>query len=629
MMKADVIVQMGKELASMRKTIPGALRLVWESAPGWTVANFGITFVQGLLPLASIYLMKLIVDSFLPGLYGTGSAAPYSYVLLLIVAAGAIALLTVACRLLLEMSSEAQSMIMTDKVTEKLHSQSVALDLRFYEDSEYHNMLHRALREAPMRPTQIMNDLVQLSQSLISIVAIAAVLFTFNWVIGLLLFAAASPAAIVRLIYSRKKYGFEREKTENERQAWYYHMTLTEPEYAKEVRLYNLGPLFIGRYRKIRADLFRGRLALTRMRISGEMLTQAFTTIAIFGAFAFIAHQTYLGRSTVGDLVMYFTGFQMCMGFLNTILRSMTGLYESNLFLNDYLRFEKLKPSIVAPEKPVALPSTISRGIEFKSVSFAYPGSSKNSLDNVDLSIKPGQVIAIVGENGSGKTTLIKLLCRLYDPVAGKITVDGIDLTQTDPAKWRNKITVVFQDYMCYYMRVWENIWIGNVNRAPDRDEVAKAAHMSGADKVIGRLPEGYDSLLGRMFGDGSDLSGGEWQKVALARAFFRDADIMVLDEPTSSLDPVAEAEVFDQFRNLIRGKMAILISHRFSTVQMADYIYVMKNGKIVERGTHRELIDQNGVYARLYTVQATPYRDAAGVPQAGAGVEKRVTGKV
>jgi ATP-binding cassette subfamily B protein len=473
-------------------------------------------------------------------------------------------------------------------------------------------MLHRAQQEATFRPTRIVSGLVQIGQNAISLLGVTGLLLTFNPYLALVLFAAALPAAIVRVLYTRKLYNFEQEQTKQERRAWYYHWILTSVEHAKEVRIFALGSFFKQRYHDLRQVLRDGRLTITRRRTFADFFVQAFAAIAVFGTLAYAAYMTIQGRITLGDLIAIFMGFQIGLTALQSILRGLAGLYEDNLFLTNFYQFLELKPAIIAPSDPVPVPSQIKQGIRFHEVNFAYPNSTQPILDRVDLSLSPGEVIALVGENGSGKTTIIKLLCQLYNPNQGKITLDGVDLRQMDPLEWRRQISIVFQDYVHYQLRAWENIWLGNVKAEPEITRIKQAALAVGADRVIQSLAHGYDSQLGHWFESGSELSTGEWQKVALARAFFRDARIIVLDEPTSSLDPLAETELFMQFRKLIQERSAILISHRFSTVQMADCIYVLNQGKIVEWGNHQDLLHLNGQYARLYQAQTEHYQPAA-----------------
>jgi ATP-binding cassette, subfamily B, bacterial len=456
------------------------------------------------------------------------------------------------------------------------------------------------------------NGLVAIAQNTISLFGIAGLLFAFSGWVVLILFLAAIPVALVRLIFARKRYRLEQAQTSAERHAWYYNWILTDSVHAKEVRLFDLGSLFCERFRSVRRELRERRLTLSRSRIATDLVVQGLMSIAIFGSFGFMAYRTIGGALTIGALVMYYQSFQSGLGSVRAIFGGLAGLYEDNLFLSNFYRFLDLKPAITAPPHPQPVPTRKRQGVCFHNVSFTYPGSLRSALNEISITIAPGEVIALVGENGSGKTTLVKLLCRLYDPSAGEVTVDGIDLRELDPICWRHEISVILQDYIHYHLSARENIWLSNLDLAPDSERIVEAARLSGADPVIRGLPESYDTLLGHWFEGGHELSVGEWQKVALARAFVRDSGIIVLDEPTSSLDPLAEAEVFGHLREFIQDRSAVLISHRFSTVQMADRIYVLKNGMITEQGTHRELLQQGGQYARLYRIQADRYLDGS-----------------
>jgi ATP-binding cassette subfamily B protein len=495
-----------------------------------------------------------------------------------------------------------------------IHAQSIAVDLEYYEDSSYYDTLHLAQQEAPYRPTQIINSLIQVAQNGISLLGIAGLLLSFNWVLGLVLFCAGVPGVVVRLWYARKLFRIEQKQSETERQAWYYHWMMVDTSFAKELRLFNLGALFIERFRRLRQMMRTTRLGLTKNRSLADFLVQLLASIAIYGTLGLAAFQAMRGAITLGELVTIYIGFQSGVSFLQAVLNGLAGLYEDNLFLSNLYLFLDMKPAIRAPAQPQPMPAKILKGIRFDDVSFRYKGSSEPALQDIQLTLAPGEVIALVGENGSGKTTLIKLLSQLYLPESGQITLDGIDLRRFDPVHWRRDLSVIFQDYVHYYMKAWENIWIGNVERKPDLDPIQKIARMTGAEPVIRRLPLGYDTNLGSWFEEGHELSTGEWQKVALARAFWRDARIVILDEPTSSLDPLAEAELFRNFRKLIDGRSAILISHRFSTVQLADRIYVLDHGRIVESGNHTELMQLKGRYANLYQAQAEHYQKEATV---------------
>ena len=586
-----------------------ALRLVWQSAPGWTVASLALVVVQGVLPLASLYLMKLVVDTVTTGLVATDKAAAFGQVALLIGLAGGVALITALFRSLAGLVSEVQAQVITDHMSDVLHAKSIEVDLEYYESAQYYDKLHRAQREAPYRPTRILNGLVQVGQNSISLLAMAGLLFSFHWGIAAILFVATIPGLLVRLRYAGLAYRWQRQRTSAERQAWYFHWMLTGDVHAKEIRLFDLGTLFRQRFRDLRRRLRQERIRITTKRSMAELAAQVSATLAVFASYAFIAYRTVQGDITLGDLVMYYQAFQRGQGFLQQILSGLAGLYEDNLFLSNLYEFLDLKPRVVQPTHPRPVPRPMRTGIVFDHVSFQYPTGAKKVLEDINLHIRPGEVVALVGENGSGKTTLIKLLCRLYDPTNGTITLDGVDLRQFETTALRREISVIFQDYAQYHLTARENIWFGNATLPPDQERIVAAARHAGADEVIAELPQGYETILGKWFEDGEELSVGEWQKVALARAFLRDAQIIVLDEPTSDLDARAEYEVFKRFRQLAAGKTVILISHRFSTVRMADRIYVLEGGRIIESGSHDELVRLGGTYAHLFETQAQYYR--------------------
>ncbi len=599
---------------SVRQKVKGALRLgpalrfVWRGAPGWTAASVALVLVQGVLPLASLYLIKLVVDAVEAGLATPDRTVAFRQVAWLIALMGVVSLVTALARSLANLAHEAQSQTVTDYMHDILHQKSVEVDLAYYESAQYYDTLHRAQREAPYRPTRIVNGLVQLGQNGISLLAMAVLLLSLHWGVALVLFVAAVPDVLVRAKFAGKMYRWQRRRTSTERQALYYNRLLTGGEHAKELRLFGLGPLIMGRFGDLRRQLLGERLTLARQRSTIELLTQTSATLAVFASYAYIAYQTVGGAISLGELVMYFQAFQRGQSFLQQMMGGLTALYEDNLFLANLTEFLDLEPGLVEPADPEPVPSPMQAGIELERVSFHYPAGPP-VLQEISMSIRPGEHIALVGANGSGKTTLIKLLCRLYDPSEGSITLDGLDLRRFESGALRREMSVVFQDYVRYHLTARENIWFGDVSRPAGDEGVLAAAELSGADEVIARLPRGYETVLGKWFQDGAELSIGEWQKVALARAFMRDAQIIVLDEPTSALDARAEHEVFQQFRQLARGRTAILISHRFSTVRMADRIYVLDGGRIIESGTHDELVRRGGTYARLFEMQARNYR--------------------
>ncbi len=586
-----------------------ALSLLWKAAPGWALLSIMLLVLQAALPLVQLYLMKLVVDEITVGITSPGKDIVYSHVLVLIGLLGAATLAAVLLASAAKVVGQAQAQIITDHVQDMLHTKSVALDIAYYENAGFYDTLHRAQQEAPHRPTSILNNLVQVIQSGVTLVGIATLLFSVHWGIAAVLCVSLIPGLLFRIKYADRMFAWQSDRSATDRVATYFNWLITGHYYAKEVRLYDLGPLFIRRFRDLRRLLRREKIGIAVRYAVMELIAEVFAIIAIFGSLAFIAYRTIQGMMTLGDMVMYYQAFQRAQGYLKEMLNGLGGVYEDNLFLSNFYDFLDLEPTIIEPVKPAPVPRPMKKGIILDKISFRYPTGDVMVLKDVNINIRPGQVVALVGENGSGKTTLVKLLCRLYDPTAGKITVDGIDLRSFETTALRREIGIIFQDYVQYQMTVRENIWMGNTRLAPDDEKIVAAAKYSGADDVIAGLPEGYETMLGKWFGNGAELSIGQWQKVALARAVLRDAQIIVLDEPTSSMDAKAEAAVFENLRELANGRTVIFISHRFSTIRMADCIYVLEDGGIAEAGTHEELVARNGIYAHLFEIQARYYR--------------------
>jgi ATP-binding cassette subfamily B protein len=586
-----------------------SLRLVWSVAPGWTAVSVVVTVLEGALPLATIWLMKLIVDGVTSGVAAPDRGAAFRHVAVLIVLAATAGLAGVVLRSLNAMVGQALGQTVTDHVTDLIHSQSVAVDLEYYESSRYYDTLYRAQQEAPYRPTSIVNDLTSTGQALVSLIAMAGLLLTLHWAVGLIVLGAAIPGAVVRFRYAGKMFAWQRRRTEAERQSSYAHWLLTDSSHAKEIRLFGLGERFRGWHRELRRQLRRELIGLTGRRSLAELGAGAGAVVAVFGTFAYIAWRAIQGAITLGMMVAYYQAFQTSLTSLQSVLGGFARLYEDNLFLTYYDEFMALEPRVLPPARPRPVPGPMTEGIHFDSVEFSYPETERVALKDISLTIRPGEVTALVGPNGSGKTTLVKLLCRLYDPSAGAITLDGVDLRDFDVPDLRKHMSVIFQDFAQYQLSARENIRLGNVDMDKTDLSIETAARDSGAHGAITRLRHGYETILGKWFDEGEELSVGEWQKVALARAFVRDAQILVCDEPTSALDPQAEWDVFQHIKELARGRAVVLISHRFSTVRTADRIYIFDQGRIIEGGTHDELVALGGRYAEMYEVQARAYQ--------------------
>lgn len=586
-----------------------ALRLVLESTRNLTLLSIIFVIVLAILPLASLYLMKLVVDEVVSAQEAADPDSAYNNVVILIILTGILILLEAICTSLFNLVKMAQSQRTTNHIQEILHAKSIEVDLEFYENPEYYDKMHRAQSDATIRPTSIVNGLMNVLQSSLTLIAMGSLLFLLDWYIPPILLVAAIPGIFVKIYFSEEKYSWTRQRTSMQRKAWYYHTLLTMDQYAKEVRLFNYGSHFMRHHRELRRKLNREELGLAKKRTLAELAAKACTTTAILGIYAYIAYKTVHGDISLGDMVMFFGAFARGMTSIEKLLTGISKLYEDNLFISNFYEFLNLKPNVVDPEDPVPLPGNLTTGITFKNVRFSYPTTTREVLNDISFSVRPGEHVALVGVNGAGKTTLIKLLCRLYDPQEGIITIDDVDLKRYSLSELRSGISVLFQDYAKYHLTARENIWLGNTALSPSDKNIEESAKLSGADQVIETLPQHYDTILGKWFENGEELSIGQWQKIALARAFLRDSQIIILDEPTSALDAKTEFEVFSTFNDLTRGQTAIIISHRLSTVKMVDRILVLDNGSIIESGTHDELIEHGGMYADLFEMQAKSYR--------------------
>lgn len=598
-----------KGLHSFLNNIARALKFVWDASRQLTITSIVLVFIQGVLPVVMLYLIKLIVDTVADGLESPEFQPAFESAVWLISAAAVVGILTGLFTVLSSLVTRLHTQTVTDHMFSILHAKSLEVDLEYYENSKYYDALYRAQREVGTKPSTILDGLLKIGQNGITLLAIAGVLWFLHWSIVLILALATLPEIIIRLKFSNRFYSWQRDITPIQRKAQYLNTMLTQAPHAKEIRLFDLGTLFQEWFKAIRATIRQERKTLEIHHTLSMLGVQTLTNLAVFGLFIFVAYRTLNGLLGIGDLVMYFQAIQRGYNSIQTLGQGISSLYESNLFLSNLYEFLALPQKIHNPPKPKVIPIPMKSGLVFDHVSYSYTGTDHSVVQDISLAIQPGEHIALVGKNGAGKTTLVKLICRLYDPTKGRITIDGLDIRDFNLRDLRAEISVIFQDFIHYHMSVQDNIRFGASPHSVDIEQIELAAEQAGAADVISRLPNGYQTLLGKLFEGGEELSIGEWQKIALARAFLRQSQILVLDEPTSAMDAKAEAELFERFHALAKDRMAILISHRLSTVKMVDRIYFLDQGRVVEYGSHDELMGKHGQYSELFEMQARGYR--------------------
>ena len=594
-------------------SLPRILRLVWSTDARLTTCMMLISVLRGFLPAVSVYITKQVIDSVFNAIRSHGHSITLIWFFV-----GLQLAVNLLDRLLSTLSNIVQQLLQ-EKVSNKVQllilEKANTLDLAFFEDAEFYDKMRRASDEANYKPVQMISETFDLFRSIITLFSMIFLLVPLAWWLALIVLVLPIPSFIANSRYGWIGYYRMRRESPDRRRMLYFNHVMTVDHYNKEIKLFNLGQYFIARFKHLADHFFEESKSVLVPRYLTNFAWISISLVANAGIYIYVALQTVVGRITIGQLTLYTqTALQVGTSF-QSVLDGISNTYENNLFVNTLFEFLEYKPVIVSPPNPHPLQKGDEcRGleIEFRNVSFTYPDKdpqTRSALKNVSFTIRAGETLALVGRNGAGKTTLVKLLTRLYDPDEGEILVGGRDIKGYDLKELRREIGVIFQDYVSYFLTARENIGLGSIDHVENLELVASAARKSGAHQVVEELDDGYDTQLGRWWRDGTQLSGGQWQKIALARAFMRDASILILDEPTSSLDAKAEYEVFAKFRELTSGKTAIFISHRFSTVRLADRIFVLENGKIIESGSHAELMAQNGHYAELFNLQAEAYR--------------------
>jgi len=585
--------------------LPRALGLVWQVARPWTTAWIVLLIVQGLLPAAAVYLTKLVVDGVVVAIRsGSSNVQPVLMSLLLL---GGVLLFMEVVRNAINWVRTVQAELLQDHITSLIHEKSVAVDLAFYELSDYYDHLHRARAEARYRPVALLGNLGALLQNSVTLVAMGAILIPLGPGLAVALLLSTLPAFFVVVHYALAEYQWRQRTTADDRRAWYYDWIMTTGEAAAEIRLFGLGKYFQSSHRSLRQRLRNERLGLTGRQGLAELAASLIALVIMGAALALMVWRTVLGVITLGELAMIYAAFNQGQGLMRTLLENAGQLYGNSLFLGNLFEFLSLEPNIDRRGGPPWPPlRDIKHAINFNGISFSYPDSTTKALNDFTMTIPSGKIVAIVGPNGAGKSTLLKLLCRFYDPNEGSIEIDNTNLKDFAPDDLRRLITVLFQQPVHYNATVRENILYGDLKLDATDTEIQAAIRAAGAEEIISRLPQQEQTLLGRWFAGGTELSVGEWQRIALARAFLRRAPIIILDEPTSALDPWAEADWLERFRQLAFGRTSIIITHRFTTAMHADVIHVMDRGRIVESGTHQRLIEQNGLYAQSWSRQMT-----------------------
>jgi ATP-binding cassette subfamily B protein len=594
-----------ERLTALRK-VPPVFKMVWTSAPGVVIGSLLVRLIVSVVPVGVLWVTRVIIDSIYRHM--SHHAALPTYFWWLVVAEFVLAAMATSLGRVIEFCDT----VLADKFTRSISTQTMEhaarLDLTRYEDPLFYDKMERARAQGTDR-VMLIQMTGRLIQEFITAVSFAAAIILFSPLLLFFLIICVVPAFLGETHFAFLGYSLNFAQTPARRQMEYLRILGGSRESAKELKLFGLGPFLVRRYKGLSDKLHLQNVSLAKRKLIFGTLLTFLGTLGYYGAYGYVIHQTVVGFLTLGQLTLLAGSIAGASANIQALFTTFSGIADQSLFLTDLVEFFSVQPKILSKPGALLAPRPIRQGIEFRNVSFSYPGSRRRVLSGINLKMEPGERLALVGANGQGKTTVVKLLTRLYDPTEGQILLDGVDLREYNLDDLWSEIGVIFQDFMHYEMTASENIAVGRIEDANNPFRIRAAAIKSFAESVIQKLPKGYDQLLGCRFEGGMDLSGGEWQKIALARAHLRDAQLLVLDEPTAALDARSEHDVFQRFAELTQGKMALLISHRLSTVRMVDRILVLENGGIAEQGPHDQLVKDGGLYAEMFELQAASYR--------------------